>query len=224
MDSNKVRSILIEEFSDYLGKQGFNLNDKDFGLSFVKHVDSRIEHIFFSLSEFGSKHNIYSPGCGIRFSTIEEIRANVLKQDDAENIVTVLPYNEYDGKMDDILPGPLDYVQNEDDVRRVINILKPYIEKYILPFFAKYPTLKEVDTKIQQTPIVELHKFIGQEVIGRRMIIMKLAGNAGYDEYLKMIFDYFTGEAKKGNAEAKSDLEKYTKLRDYLAANVPAES
>lgn len=216
MDIRKVKSIIIDEFSVVLKDHGFLVSNDDTGLSFFSAQNGKSHHIFFSTSDYGNKHNIYRPGSGIRFSKVEAIRAKALGQIDDKSIVTVRPYKEYNGDMDDVLPGPLDYVQTEGDVMKVVSILKDYVNLYILPFFDKYPTLKEVDAKIQQTPIVDLHKFIGQEVIGRRMAIMKLAGNSGYEEYVKMILAYFEQEARKENAEAKSDLIKYTRLKEYL--------
>jgi hypothetical protein len=96
-------------------------------------------------------------------------------------MTTIHSFDDYDGSMDNVLPGPLDYFSKKEEVIDSVNKIAPYISKFILPFYNKYSSLKEVDEKLQQIDIVDLHKFIGQEVVGRKMTIMKLAGNNSYN-------------------------------------------
>lgn len=221
MNLQEVKDIIVSDYT-FLHEVGFAVDDSSKGLGFIRPTEQGKEFISFAILNYGHKHHVRVPIGSKRFNKVEDILFEVLHlPDEDKDTSTIYPLGEYDGKMDDVLPGPLDYVQNEDDVRKVIDIMKTYIKEYILPFFTKYPTLKEVDAKVRQIPIVELHKFIGQEVIGRRMIIMKLVDNPNYEEYVEMILDYFLADGQRGKSDAKIDLEKYTKLRDYLVSIHP---
>ncbi|QCK15039.1 hypothetical protein [Mangrovivirga cuniculi] len=221
---NEVKSVVTQEFIGHLSPVNWIVRDENYGLWIEKETSETKDFIYFTIKDHYdekhlSKYHLARPSASRRFHRVEKVLSECFDQFDEMDKATIFPFDYYDGGMDNRLPPPLTGVVNEEELKRDVEIMKEYLDQYILPFFIDYPTLKEVDAKIQQIPIVDLHKFIGQEVIGRRMVIMKLAGNPGYEEYVKMILDYFEGEAKKGNAEAKADLEKYTKLKEYLANN-----
>lgn len=211
------KEIVISEYTKVFEGTGFVPNDHDSGLTFVRKGDDYMDLISTPLYDYGIKHNIFRPLAAKRFNEVEEICSKIIGLSDADkDMTTIHSFDDYDGSMEKELPGPLDYFTKKEEVISSINKIAPYISKFILPFYKKYPSLKEVNEKLQQIEIVDLHKYIGQEVIGRRMIIMKLAGNTGYDEYVNMILNYFKEEADKGDKEAKADLEKYSKLKNYL--------
>ena len=220
---NEVKEFITQEFIEHLSQANWVVKDESYGLWIEKEAGEAKDFIYLTIKDHYdekhlSKYHLVRPTASRRFHPVEKVLSDCFDQLDDMDNATIFPFEFYDGGMDDRLPRPLTGVVNETELKRDVEIMKEYLDRYILPFFTDYPTLKEVDTKIQQTPVVDLHKFIGQEVIGRRMTIMKLADNPGYEEYVKMILDYFTGEAKKGNAVAKADLEKYTKLRDHLVS------
>lgn len=216
-----VKNFVTQEFIRHLSQANWVVKDESYGLWIERETGETKDFIYFTIKDhydekYLSRYHLARPSASRRFHQVEKILADCFDQLEDPDNATIFPFDYYDGGMDDRLPPPLTGVVNEIELKRDVEIMKEYLDQYVLPFFIDYPSLKEVDAKIQQTPIVDLHRFIGQEVIGRRMTIMKLAGNLNYAEYVKMILNYFEGETQKGNKEAKADLEKYSKLRDYL--------
>lgn len=221
MQLAEVKAIVTKRFIEHLLPEDWNIRDESYGLWLEKESNNIKDFIYLNIKEHYdeehlTKYHLVRPFGAKGFNIVEQVLSSCFNSQDNLDGATIYPYDFYDGAMDESLPKPLTGVVNYAELERDVQLMLKYMDSYIKPFFSKYPTLKEVDLKIQQIPIIDLHKFIGQEVIGRRMTIMKLAGNSSYEEYVKMILNYFEDEAGKGNSEAKNDLVKYSKLKECL--------
>jgi hypothetical protein len=75
-----------------------------------------------------------------------------------------------------------------------------------IPFFEKHKTLAAVFDETEKMPITQMSNFIGQPLPFRRLIIKKLCHDVQYEEYYRMILDFYNAEGEKEQVKLAQQL------------------
>ncbi|HEY9007324.1 MAG TPA: hypothetical protein VIM75_14385 [Ohtaekwangia sp.] len=75
--------------------------------------------------------------------------------------------------------------------------LKKIVEKGAFPFFEYYKTLQVLYEETEKMELEKMADFIGQPLPFRRMIIKKLCNDPGYNDYYRMVVDFYRSEDSK---------------------------
>jgi hypothetical protein len=203
-----------------MNKNIFNKNLRDLvndsfafnadGGKWERQKENRIEQIFIGYNEYPGSYYPKGMSVSIKFMEVEDILNQLLdkyqiQQRYGESTIHSVLHNiagvDYDKFKIEI--------HDESSFQTVAEEIKKIVEYGALPFFEKYSTLEKVFEAMEQMPIKQMAKFIGQPLPQRRMVIKKLCKDIHYEEYVNMVIDYY-------KSENEPDLFIIEKLNDYL--------
>ena len=205
MNLNNVKELVSHSFQEYLAGNEWQVRDKGNGFWIERHKIERVDFLYLNIKDHYdeqqlSKYHLVRPFCAIRFHEVETLMSELQGKFDDPEIVTIQPYEFYDGQMDDVLPKPLTGAIDKVGLDMQINIMLEYFDKYLKPFFEAYASLAQVDKKLSNLNDEDRLKFLpgseGKSSL-KHMIIAKLAENPDYETIEKKIGSSFEKVAQK---------------------------
>ncbi|MHB2154390.1 hypothetical protein ACX8XN_08325 [Calditrichota bacterium GD2] len=188
-----VKKKIINELSDYLSKFGFKYNKK-FDYFIRKSPESlQIIDLIFYKNKDGSI--TVEPVIRIKLKRIEEIYHKVTLKDkkylDATSTISInlgkLIEHIENGINKDTNNDLRYLIENEQDILILIKVLKDKFERYVVPYFEKYSTLKKIDEILNINPKeISIHNWLYPMRACIALIAAKLSNNPKYDELLKI--------------------------------------
>ncbi|HMI62105.1 MAG TPA: hypothetical protein VK518_14395 [Puia sp.] len=126
--------------------------------------------------------------------------------------VTFTDHNQYN--LSDTRTRP---VKSENDLIEVIGVWKKETEGYILPFFERWNDLKKIDTEIvAEIPPKDAGRYIPCATLLKKSIIMKLTGDAHYQDFVLERENAFRKVVSEGKEEYTVWLDAWLDLRNLL--------
>ncbi|RPH25462.1 MAG: hypothetical protein EHM93_19970 [Bacteroidales bacterium] len=176
---------------------GFKIKDTVQAFLFIRKQHNRIETITISYRDY-APHGFYIDGVSvdIYFEEVENIlaltneklniRSRYGKTGTIQRVFTKLPdinYSVFESE-----------INNESAFNQVAVEVEKIIRLGALPFFEQFRTLQNVIEESEKMVLEEMANFIGQPLPQRRMIIKKLCKDPHFEEYAKMVVDFYEKE------------------------------
>jgi hypothetical protein len=177
---------------------GFNMV-KD-SCMFERHFSDRKEVIHFSHNDY-FPHGVFIKGVIVKtyYNKVEELIMKVFQDTGIERLhgdtgtIAQLLTN-----IEDVNYRVLDTEINNDVTFDIVAIeINKIVEKGAFPFFEYYRTLQVLYEETEKMAIEKMADFIGQPLPFRRMIIKKLCNDPGYNDYYRMVVDFYNSENSK---------------------------
>ncbi|QPH39449.1 hypothetical protein [Pedobacter endophyticus] len=92
-----------------------------------------------------------------------------------------------------------------------MNDLNDYVHNVAEPFFEKWSDLRVLDKFLDTVPQMEVQNYIHEGVLSKALIY-KLCNNPKYDDYINLLFSYYTGRY----IENSNQDETYKKMNDFI--------
>jgi hypothetical protein len=178
---------------------------------FIRAFSDKVERIDYAGREY-FPHGAFLEGViiSVSFYSVENILNEILDKYHIKqrygnstihavlNDIEGIDYNKFETEIHD-----------EASFQIVAEEIKKIVEYGAMPFFEKYDTLEKVFLETEKMSIDKMSNFISQPLPQRRMVIKKLCKDSNYNEYVKMVLDYY----KSTN---DPDVFIIEKLNDYL--------
>lgn len=195
--------------------EGFRFRKEVMGYSWSIENSDRIEKIIIGYGGYPDSFRIYTPVVETSFHEVEFLLERVYKQSKVQGL-----YNHTTIHQSLINIVGVNYqlfeteINNDDTFNLVASEIKKMIQNGAIPFFKKYQTLNAVFEYTEKMPIEQMSNFIGQPLPFRRLIIKKLCNDSTYEEYYKLIIDFYRAEGAKEEV----------KLAEQLHLNLSSQS
>lgn len=177
--------------------EGFKLKSAVQAFLMIRQKNDRKETITISYRDY-APHGFYIDGVSsdIYFEEVENILAltneklNIKgrygKTGTIQKVFTKVPNVNYS------------FFESEINSDFTFNQVAVEVEKIIMfgafPFFDQFSTLQDVFEESEKMALEEMVNFIGQPLPQRRMIIKKLCKDPRFEEYAKMVIDFYEKE------------------------------
>ena len=204
--NNGFESIAVE---------GFKFKKEVMGYSWERENSDKMDRIVIGYGGYSDSFKIYTPIVGIFFKKVEEVLKPAYELSKVKGL-----YNHTTIHKSLINIEGIDYkiFDNEINSNKMFERVATEIEKLILkgalPFFEKYQSLKAVFEETEKMDIEKMSNFIGQPLPFRRMIIKKLCNDPSYENYYKLILDFYKAEGAENEVKLTEHL--YNLLQDKL--------
>ena len=184
---NSFKSIMID---------GFKFKKEIMGFSWTKEYSNRIEKIIIGYRGYPDSYVAYTPTASVYFEEVERFllesfnKTGIVSRWGDTGTITKAFVNLQD----------VDYsvfnteINNEARFMKVATEIEKIINAGALPFFEKYNTLEKIWEESEKMALEEMANFIGQPLPQRRMIIKKLCKDPQFEEYAKMVVDFYEKE------------------------------
>jgi hypothetical protein len=177
---------------------------------FVKKEDKRVLTIAIGYNEyFPHSADVKGISVDISFNEVEEVLRPVFKQSKVKGL-----YNDTTIHQSLIDVEGVNYKLFETEINNddTFNMVAPEIKKMMvngaIPFFERYQTVRAVFEDTEKMPIEQMSNFIGQPLPFRRLIIKKLCNDVGYEEYYKLIVNFYRAEGANGEVKLAEQLHR----------------
>lgn len=189
---------------------GFDYKKETMGFSWRCNSNDLEKKIVIGYRGYSDLFYPYTPSVSIGFHQVERLMRELFEQTKIKNTSgesTTIKANL--GQLTDVNYSVFENgISGRDTFQIVATELKKIFENHVLPFFDRYKTLQDILDTTEKLPMAEMSKFIGQPLPFRRMIIKKLCNDPGYDDYYKMVVDFYKSENSKDDVILAEHLNK----------------
>jgi hypothetical protein len=186
-------------------------------------LEDVINYNYFTHRGEWSMSNVFS--ARVALTQIDTIIKRITSAEDLHEINkgAVIAFPGYDKKLQNL--DPIVKIQfgdastfNENQLMEAARFMHEYIVQYALPFFEKFTSLQVVnDNIINGVPQDALSNYIpGAFMYAKKLVIMKLCDNPGYDEYVQWLLETFRKNAEKDSLKWDAKYELHKRLAEYM--------